>query len=82
MKISVEVSLYPLSDKYLPEIQDVVERLNASTKVKVKTNAMSTQLVGEFSHVMALIESEIKATFEQSEKAVFVCKFLNSELDI
>ena len=82
MKISVEVSLYPLSDDYLPVIQQVVKRLNAATNVKVKTNGMSTQLTGEFAAVMALLEQEIKTTFDQSEKAVFVAKFLNTELDL
>lgn len=82
MKISVEVSLYPLSDQYLPQIQKVVEKLNACEQVRVHTNGMSTQITGEFDDVMQLIQTEIRQTFETSDKAVFVCKFLNSELDI
>lgn len=82
MKISVEMSLYPLADEYLPSIKGTVERLNAAQDVLVKTNAMSTQIVGEYDRVMALINTEMKRSFEEIGKAVFVCKFINSALDI
>lgn len=82
MKISVEMSLYPLSDEFLPQIQDVVERLNNIAGIKVVTNAMSTQLMGEFDQVMAAITREMKLSFQQNNKAVFACKFINSGLDI
>ena len=82
MKISVEVSLYPLADGYLDIIKSTVNRLAEAKDIKVKTNAMSTQLTGEFESIMSLLQSEILQTFQKTNKAVFVCKFLNSSIDI
>lgn len=82
MKISVEVSLYPLADGYLDVIKATVERLAQANGVKVKTNGMSTQLTGEFEAIMQVMQSEILQTFQTTDKAVFVCKFLNSAIEL
>ncbi|MCY7295283.1 YkoF family thiamine/hydroxymethylpyrimidine-binding protein [Alteromonas sp. a30] len=82
MKITVEMSLYPLATEYLPIIEKTVARLNAESDVTVVTNAMSTQISGDFEKVTALINREVKATFESTGKAVFVCKYLNGELNL
>jgi len=82
MKIAVEVSLYPLADGYLDIIRETVARLAEDSNVTANTNAMSTQLCGEFEDVMALLQSEILQTFQNTNKAVFVCKFLNSDIQL
>lgn len=82
MKISVEVSLYPLADGYLGIIKSTVERLAQANGVQVKTNSMSTQLTGEFDAIMSVLQSEILQTFQTTDKAVFVCKFLNSAIEL
>lgn len=82
MQLSVEVSLYPLADDYLDIIKDTITRLAEAEGIKVKTNPMSTQMTGEFDTIMSVLQSEILATFQQTNKAVFVCKFLNSAIDI
>ena len=80
MRVAVDISLYPLADDFLPPIKDIVERLNENTSVEVSTNAMSTQIRGEYGQVMAVLEQEIRATFEQCPKAVFAIKILNNPL--
>jgi len=80
MRVAVDISLYPLADDFLPPIKDVIERLNANSSVEVVTNAMSTQIRGEYDEVMAALNQEIKTTFEQSPKAVFAIKILNNPL--
>ena len=82
MKVTVEMSLYPLADEFLSVIKETVLRLNQAPDVKVQTNAMSTQITGELETVMSLVQEEIRLTFEATGKAVFVCKVLNGELDI
>ena len=82
MKISVEVSLYPLADGYLDIIKATVERLAEAEHIAVKTNSMSTQLTGEFESIMKVLQSEILQTFQTTDKAVFVCKFLNSAIEL
>lgn len=77
MEIAVEMSLYPLRDQYLPVIEALVKRLNDAGGVKVHTNSMSTQVVGEYDRVMQLVHEELKQVFESSQgKNILVCKFL------
>lgn len=77
MKVAVDISLYPLDADFVPPIKDVIDRLNAHTGLEIWTNAMSTQVVGEFDAVMDALKSEIGTTFEQIPKGVFVMKMFN-----
>ena len=78
MKVAVDISLYPLDADFIPPIKDVIERLNDYDAIEVWTNAMSTQLFGEFDDVMAALKQEIGTTFEQLPKAVFAIRILNN----
>ena len=78
MKIAVDISLYPLDADFIPPIKDVISRLNGHKRLEIWTNAMSTQIVGEFDDVMDALNKEIGTTFEQLPKAVFAVKILNN----
>ncbi len=78
MKVAVDISLYPLDADFIPPIKDVIDRLNAHENLEVWTNAMSTQLVGDFDDVMDALRKELGTTFEQLPKAVFVMKMFNN----
>ena len=80
MRVAVDISLYPLTDDFIPVIRDVIDRLNSHELIEVMTNPMSTQLRGEYDDVMAAISREIKTTFESSPKAVFAVKILNNPI--
>jgi uncharacterized protein YqgV (UPF0045/DUF77 family) len=76
MDIGVEMSLYPLHQEYIPPIQDFIDRLNADPRLRVVTNSMSTQVFGEYDAVMQALVRELRPTFEDNDKAVFVMKVL------
>lgn len=80
MRVAVDISLYPLAEEFLTPIKDVIRRLNEHESVDVETNAMSTQVRGEYDDVMNILEREIKLTFEQVPKAVFAIRILNNPL--
>ena len=80
MRVAVDISLYPLAEEFLTPIKDVIRRLNDHESVEIETNAMSTQLRGEYADVMNVLEQEIKRTFEQVPKAVFAIRILNNPL--
>ncbi|MFP5470353.1 MAG: YkoF family thiamine/hydroxymethylpyrimidine-binding protein [Bacteroidia bacterium] len=82
MKTTIEISNYPLSEDYIPKIQDFIDRCNKHKDVLIKTNATSTHIVGDYDVVMHLLKDEIKTSFEKYGKAIFVVKILNGELDI
>lgn len=83
MDIGVEISLYPLREEFIPVIQDFIDRLNAGSSmspgsIRVITNSMSTQVFGAYDAVFALLQREMRTSFEQVDKAIFVMKFLGS----
>ncbi len=78
MQVAVDISLYPLDADFIPPIKDVIARLNEHEGLEVRTNAMSTQVIGEFDDVMNALRQEIGSTFEQLPKAIFVMKMLNN----
>jgi uncharacterized protein YqgV (UPF0045/DUF77 family) len=76
MDIGVEISLYPLNAEFIPPIQDFIDRLNLGARLKVVTNSMSTQVFGRYEDVFGVLVREIRTTFENNAKAVFVMKVL------
>ena len=82
MKLTAELSLYPLQEEYIPIIQAFIEALRKHPDIVIVSNAMSTQICGEYEQVFALIREELAASFQRFGKQVLVCKFIVGELDI
>jgi uncharacterized protein YqgV (UPF0045/DUF77 family) len=82
MKLTAELSLYPLQEEYIPIIQAFIEALRKYPDIVIVSNAMSTQICGEYEHVFALIRDELSASFQRCGKQVLICKFIVGELDI
>ena len=78
MKVAVDISLYPLDAEFIPPIKDVIDRLNTHAGLEIWTNAMSTQIVGDFDVVMDALRQEIGTTFERIPKGVFVMRMFNN----
>jgi uncharacterized protein YqgV (UPF0045/DUF77 family) len=76
MDIGVEISLYPLRHDYIPPIRGFIERINADGRFRVVTNDMSTQVFGRYEEVMEALTRELRPTFEQDGKSIFVMKVL------
>lgn len=79
MKISVEISYYPLKVEYIEPIKAFIKRLNAYEKLVVRTNNMSTQVFGSYRDVMEAITDEMEEAFELPH-SVFVMKIINADL--
>lgn len=82
MKITVEISMYPLHADYKPPIKAFVRRLREHAGLETRTNQMSTQVRGEFDTVMGAINACMKQSMADNDKVVFVTKCLNADLDI
>ncbi len=80
MKLSVEVSMYPLKDEYIPAIQSFIDRVNSYPQLRVITNTMSTQLFGDYDLLMDVLRDEIRRSYEEFGRAIFVCKFIQGDL--
>lgn len=82
MKLTAELSLYPLQEDYIPIIQAFIEALRAQPDLEVVTNAMSTQVCGDHDRVFAAVSQALAASYAQFGKQVLVTKFIPWELDL
>ncbi len=81
MQISVELSCYPLADDFIPMISRFIKKINQHPEVTAITNTMSTQLFGESEVVMSILNKAMESSWAEDGKAIFVCKFINAELN-
>ncbi|MBY6191515.1 YkoF family thiamine/hydroxymethylpyrimidine-binding protein [Microbulbifer agarilyticus] len=81
MQLSVEISMYPLKDEYIPAIKDFIQRLNEHPQLQVISNTMSTQVFGDYDVVMDILKAEMRKSWEQFGRAIFVCKFIDGDLN-
>lgn len=79
MKVSVELSYYPLNEEFIPHIINFIESLKQTVGIEAVTNGMSTQVFGEYDVVMQALTTEIKKAFELPH-SVFVMKLINADL--
>ena len=77
---SVDISLYPLTDDYIPAVADFIQRISAYPDITVRRNDLSTQVFGEFDAIMDLLKIEIRHSWQQWGKGVLVIKFLAGDL--
>ncbi|PCI62811.1 MAG: hypothetical protein COB35_02625 [Gammaproteobacteria bacterium] len=81
MKISIEISLYPLAEQQFKiEIWRFIKKLRQIDDLNVVTNGMSTQVFGDYDLAVNTVMAEIKQVHQQVGTAVFVCKFISGDL--
>ena len=79
MRISVDISLYPLNENYVEPILTFIKKLESNTHLIVKRNSLSTQIFGEYRDVMDCLDDEIEAVFNALPESVFVLKLIGTD---
>ena len=79
MRISVDLSLYPLQENYKTPIKAFIAAISACEGLEVQCNKISTQVFGEYDTVMGAIQTCLKETFEKEGTFVLVSKILSVE---
>jgi uncharacterized protein YqgV (UPF0045/DUF77 family) len=80
MKISVEISKYPLKEEFGTPILSFIDRLKTYSELVVHSNTMSTQVFGEYDDVHRILQKEMRASFESPDTVVMVMKWVNADL--
>jgi uncharacterized protein YqgV (UPF0045/DUF77 family) len=80
MKMSIDMSLYPLADDYIPAIQTFIDRISSYEGISVKRNDLATQIFGDYDQIMDILKVEIRHSWETHGKGIFVVKFLMDDL--
>lgn len=78
MKVSVDISLYPLNKEYSKPITEFIEELRNS-EFKVIENNLSTQIYGDYDKIMPFLNSKIKDVFFDDNLYVFVLKIIKGD---
>ncbi len=80
MKLSVEISMYPLQDGYKPKIKAFLAHINQhAADVEIRTSNMSTRLFGDFDSLNSVLNAAMKDSMKRYGKIVFVCKYLEGD---
>jgi uncharacterized protein YqgV (UPF0045/DUF77 family) len=82
MKLTAEMSLYPVQEDYIPVIQGFIDSLHSQTDLEVVGNAMSTQVCGDYDRVFEVVSATLAASTKTFGKQVLVVKFIPWELDL
>lgn len=80
MNISIEISMYPLTEDYIPVIDRFLEQLHDVGGLMVQTNNMSTQVFGDSKLIFTNLERLISDTYGQIDQCPFVIKVLNTDV--
>jgi len=79
MRISVDISLYPLNENYVEPILSFIDQLENNPKISVKRNSLSTQIFGEYADVMSCLNRDIEAVFTALPESIFVLKLVGMD---
>lgn len=78
MNISVELTFSPLQDDFELHIINFIKKLRNSG-LTILENPLSTQVFGEYKHVMEVLQSEIEIAFELMDKGLLYMKLVKSD---
>ncbi|OUR72376.1 hypothetical protein A9Q78_07060 [Methylophaga sp. 41_12_T18] len=79
MRVSIDISLYPLNENYVEPILTFIDKLETNPQLIVKRNSLSTQVFGEYRDLMDCLDSEIEAVFAAMPESVFVLKMIGTD---
>jgi uncharacterized protein YqgV (UPF0045/DUF77 family) len=82
MRITAELSLYPLESEPIGKILELIETIRGEAGLEVVVNQLSTQMRGELGVVMGTIAKAIERSFGAGGKQALVVKILNADLPI
>ena len=76
MKMTAELSVYPLRDNFKEAVLGFIDELLATEDIVAVTNSMSTQISGEDDAVFSAIQQALRASYAQFGRQVLVAKFI------
>ncbi len=82
MRVTAEMSLYPLQGQPLEKILGFIDIVKADARLEVVVNQLSTQVRGELDVVMSVLERAIERSFAAGGSQALVLKVLNADLPI
>ena len=82
MKITLDISMYPLQKDYEDQILEFISKLEGNPDFSLRINALSTQIQGGQKQVMDAVNKAIAEVYEKGIRASFVMKILPGYIDL
>ena len=76
MKMTAELSVYPLRENFEDAVLGFIDELVASEDIVAVTNSMSTQISGDDDAVFRAIQVALRASYDRFGRQVLVAKFI------
>tara|TARA_B110000438_G_C15582710_1_gene550319 strand:+ start:59 stop:307 length:249 start_codon:yes stop_codon:yes gene_type:complete len=76
MKVTIDVSMYPNREDFIPPIDAFIEKINCYENLKITTFPTSTVIQGEYDHAMNAVQETIAACYKEFDMAVYVAKII------
>lgn len=82
MKVTVEISLYPLVEDYTSVIIEFIKRLKGNSRIEVNSTAMSTYISGDYDVVMETLTRELKEVYQHIPDSSTIMKIIPKDLNV
>ena len=79
MRVTAEMSLYPLQGQPLPKILAFIAEIASDARLEVVVNQLSTQVSGDYDRVFDALKAEIRPSLAGPHRAVLVLKVLGGD---
>jgi uncharacterized protein YqgV (UPF0045/DUF77 family) len=76
MKVTIDVSMYPSREDFIPPIDGFIEKINCYQNLEIVTYPTSTVIQGEYMHAMKAVQETIAACCKEFGMAVYVAKII------
>ena len=76
MTVTIDVSMYPNREEFIPPIDGFIERINRFDGIEVQTFPTSTVVQGEYGRAMRAVQETIVECREAYGMAVYVLKVI------
>lgn len=78
MRVSIELTLTPLSDDFESSIKTFIKKIRA-LDFEVIENSLSTQIFGEYDTLMPSIQKTVKETFQEESFVMLNMKIVKGD---
>ena len=76
MQVTIDISMYPNREDFIPPINGFIEKINKFDNLKVTTFPTSTVVQGDYVCAMKAVQGTIAACYEEFNMAIYVAKII------
>ncbi|MBT5388950.1 MAG: hypothetical protein HN817_08350 [Porticoccaceae bacterium] len=76
MQVTIDISMYPTREDFIPPIDGFIQKINQYENLKVSTFPTSTVVQGSFEHAMAAVQETIAECYREFNMAIYVAKII------